>query len=285
MSKINSVFVIVGVLAVSCRAQSPTSSQPPLFTPAPGSPFAVGSRPVDIATGEVNGDGKLDIITANVGSHNLTVLLGNGKGDFKAAPGSPLAVDVALHLVALGDFNQDGNLDLALTDHDSYDVRVLLGDGRGNFTPAPGSPFSILNETRPHNHGLAIGDVNHDGNPDIVTSNHGHHSASVLLGNGKGEFRPAPNSPFNLGRRGYKVVIADVDGDMKKDLVISNVAGKSVTVLLNDGSGGFTPAPGSPFTAGSEPNSLAIGDVNGDGKLDIVTANLSSNDVTLLLGQ
>ncbi|MGH7597950.1 MAG: FG-GAP repeat domain-containing protein [bacterium] len=388
MSKLIFIFVFVGALVESCDTQSPAPSQTPLFAPAPGSSFAVGNRPVDVAVGEVNGDGKLDILTANAGSNDVTVLLGNGKGDFMAAPHSPLATGVAPHLIALADLNRDNKLDLALTGHDSNNMMVWLGNDSGSFTPAPNSPFAFLNETPPHNHGLALGDANNDGNLDLATSNHGHHSVSVLLGNGKGHFTPAagspftvgrgpyplaaadlnqdgkldlitpnvasnnvtallgdgnarfaaaagspypvlnrpynvaigeingdakldlvithddinnmtilwgegngsfqraPNSPYNLGRRGYKVIIAEVNNDAKKDLVVGHpLSSRNVTVLLNDGSGGFAAAPGSPFSAGNEPNSLALGDMNGDGKLDIVAANFASNDVTILLGK
>jgi len=343
---------------------------------------------VDVAVGEVNGDGKLDILTANGGSNDVTVLLGNGKGDFKAAPGSPLTAGTAPHLIILADLNRDNKLDLAFTGHDSYDAMVWLGNDSGSFTPASDSPFTVLNEMPPHNHGLVIGDVNNDGNLDLATSNHGHHSVSVLLGNGKGNFtpaagspflvgrgpypltvadlnqhgkldlvtpnvasnnvtvllgdgntsfaaaagspypvrnrpynaaigeingdakldliithddindmtilwgdgnggfKPAPNSSYNLGRRGYKVITVDVNNDAKKDLIVSHpLSSRNVTVLLNDGSGGFTAAPGSPFSAGREPNSLASGDMNGDGKLDIVAANFAGNDVTILFGK
>jgi len=388
MSKQIFILMFVAALVESCHTQSPAPSQTPLFASAPGSSFAVGNRPVDVAVGEVNGDGKLDILTANGGSNDVTVLLGNGKDDFTAAPNSPLAAGASPHLITLADFNRDNKLDLALTGHDSYNVMVWLGNDSGSFTPAPDSPFTVLNETPPHNHGLVIGDVNNDGNLDLATSNHGHHSVSVLLGNGKGNFtsvagspfavgrgpyplaaadlnqdgkldlitpnvasnnatvllgdgnasftaaagspypvlnRPynvaigeingdakldlaithddindmtilwgdgnggfqrAPNSPYNLGRRGYKVIIVDVNNDAKKDLIVSHpLSSRNVTVLLNDGSGGFAAAPGSPFSAGSEPNSLAIGDMNGDGKLDIVAANFAGNDVTILFGK
>jgi len=162
----------------------------------------------------------------------------------------------------------------------SNNITLLLGDGNGSFTAA-GSPYPVLN--RPYN--LAIGEINGDANPDLVITHDDINNMTILLGDGNGGFRRAPNSPYNLGRRSYKVIIVDVNNDAKNDLIVSHpLSSRNVTVLLNDGSGSFTAAPGSPFSAGSEPNGLAIGDLNGDGKLDIVTANFASNNVTILLG-
>ena len=105
---------------------------------------------------------------------------------------------------------------------------------------------------------------------------------STLLGDGRGGFAAAPDSPFDLGRRAYKLVAADVNGDARTDLVIGTEASDSVTVLLSNERGGYTPAAGSPYTAGRNPR-VAIGDVNGDGKPDIITANNGSGDITVLL--
>lgn len=275
-----SLVVILAPMALSCQAQS----QRPMFTPAPGSPFTVGRQPGDIAVGDVNRDGKLDIVTANTGSNDVTVLLGNGKRGFLRAPGSPFDAGPAPHLVALGDFNRDDKVDLALTSHDSNDVIVLFGNGRGGFAFAPGSPFPALRGTRPHNHGLVLGDVNRDGNLDITTANQDASSVSVLLGNGKGGFTPAPSSPVPVGREPYLHGLGDVNGDGTLDLITPNVRGNNVTVLLGNGKGGFTAAPGSPYPVKHRPYFVAVGDVNGDHKLDLITTHDDITLVSVLLG-
>ncbi len=250
------------------------------FTPAPGSPLASGSNPRSVAIGDLNADGKPDLTTANFGSNNVTVLLGNGSGGFTPAPGSPFASGSNPRSVAIGDLNADGKPDLTTANESSANVTVLLGDGSGGFTPAPGSPFA--SGAVPGS--VAIGDLNADGKPDLTTANTFANKVAVLLGDGSGGFTPAPGSPFATGDGPTSVAIGDLNGDGKPDLTTSNRSSDDVTVLLGDGSGGFTPAPGSPFATGDSPFTVAVGDLNTDGKPDLATSNLLSDDVTVLLG-
>jgi hypothetical protein len=106
---------------------------------------------------------------------------------------------------------------------------------------------------------------------------------TVLLADGAGGFSPAPGSPFSAGSSPDSVAVADFDGNGKPDLATTNAGGNNVTVLLGNGAGAFSAAPGSPFAAGSTPTSVAVGDLNGDGKPDLTTTNASSNNVTVLL--
>ncbi|HET6574534.1 MAG TPA: VCBS repeat-containing protein [Fimbriiglobus sp.] len=121
--------------------------------------------------------------------------------------------------MGLGDVNGDGKLDLALADHDSYNVTVLLGDGRGGFASAPGSPFVAKQGDHPHTHGLVLGDVSGDGKLDLLTVNSDDNDVAVLLGDGKGVFRPAPSSPFAVGPSPYPPAVGDVNGDGRVDVV------------------------------------------------------------------
>jgi hypothetical protein len=279
---------VLAVLSLGCQAQTRgTSSQggaqprDALFVAAPGAPLDLGGRPNELALGDWNRDGKLDLVTCNEGDA-VTVWLGDGRGGFRPAPGSPLRL--AAHLVAAGDVNNDRNPDLALTHHDSFGVNVLLGAGDGRFAPAPGSPFAAHRTNGPHNHGLSLADVNGDGRPDAVTSNQDDNSVSVLLGDGRGAFAPAPGSPFAVGRAPYPHAVGDLNGDGKPDIVTPNVGAGSVSVLLGDGRGGFTNAAGSPHAVAPRPYYAAVGDLSGDGRPDIVTSHDDSNALTTLLG-
>jgi hypothetical protein len=278
-----SVMWALAIQTPGCQVQPKRNvqSEAPLFAPARGAPLNIGDRPNDIAVADWNRDGKLDIVTCNVGD-TVTVLLGDGRGKLTPAPGSPL--NIAAHLIAVGDVNNDRNPDLALTHHDSFGVIVLLGTGDGKFAAAPGSPFTAHEGTRPHNHGLTLNDLNLDGNLDITTSNQDDNSVSVLLGDGRGGFTPAAGSPFAVGRAPYPHVAGDVNGDGKLDIVTPNVSSNNVSVLLGDGRGGFTAAAGSPCAVAPRPYYIAIGDVNGDARPDLVTTHDDISLLTTLLG-
>jgi hypothetical protein len=249
--------------------------------PAPGSPYRVGTLPWSVALGDVNRDGRLDIVTANSSDNTVTVLVGDGAGHFAPGPGSPFGVGTGPNSVALGDVNGDGKLDIVTANFGSTTVTVLIGDGAGGFAAAAGSPFAAGSMPA----GVALGDVNGDGTLDLVTANYGANTVVVLLGNGSGAFAAASGSPFSVGTAPARVALGDLNGDAKLDIVVTNSGDNTVTVLLGDGSGDFSPAASSPFTVGSTPVGLAVGDVNGDGKLDIVVANAGSNTVTVLLNR
>ena len=256
------------------------------FTPAPGNPFLVGLAPVSVAVGDFNGDGNADLAIANKNDFTVTVLLGNGKGGFTAAPGSPLSVGAEPESVAVGDFNADGKPDLAIANSGGNTVTVLLGAGAGEFTVAPGSPYPV--GTDPVS--VAVGDFNGDGRPDLAIANKNSNNVTVLLGTGAGEFAAAPDSPFPVGTDPVSVAVGDFNGDGKPDLAITNWnagAGTTVTVLLGNGSGGVSPASGSPFAAGTAPLTVVTGDFNGDGILDLAVGHSYMGQIlntTVMLG-
>jgi hypothetical protein len=252
--------------------------------------FAVGTAPGSVALADFNGDGKLDIVTANEQGGDASVLLGDGNGGFSPAPGSPFPAGHSPNDIAVGDFNRDGRLDLAFANHETQHLTVLLGDGRGGFAPAPHSPFPVA--VRPHPHGIATGDFNGDGNLDLVTDSWAEDRLELLFGDGKGSFT-TPGAYVAVGKHPYqRVRVADLNDDGKADIVSPNLEGDNVTVLLGDGKGAFRQPPGSPFPCGDSPFNVAIGDVNGDGIPDLAiinspssTADRSGQDgLTLLIG-
>ena len=247
------------------------------LSPAPGSPLAVAGQPNGVASADLNADGKADLVVTH-GASSISILLGSGRGGFSHAPGSPLPVSSRPHLAALGDLNGDANPDLVVTGHDSHGVFVWRGDGTGRFEPVRGSPFPALADGKPHNHGLALGDLDRDGDLDVATTDDEAHVVAVLLNDGRGALRPAKHSPFAVGRQPYPLALGDLNGNGSLDVVTPNVGSASVSVLLGDGRGGFAPVPTGPVHVTARPYFVALGDLDGDSRLDAVTIH---DDVAL----
>jgi hypothetical protein len=237
----------------------------------------------------VNHDGNPDILVANADADSVSVLLGNGKGDFHNGPGSPIPAGHSPNDLAVADMNGDGNLDLVIPNHQSPFLTILLGDGTGRFSPAPGSPFDV--HSNPHPHGVAVADFDGDGKPSVATDSWAANQIELLSGNGKGGIR-LPGHFFPVGRRPYeRLRSADFNHDGHPDIVTTNLDDETVSILLGDGKGGFAEAHGSPFGAGAKPWQVFVGDVNLDGHADLVTipyqrdiAGPAENGVTVLLG-
>jgi hypothetical protein len=250
------------------------------FAAAPGSPVAAGPSPIAVAAGDFNRDGKPDLAVADNGGDGVTILLGNGAGGFAPAAGSPFPTGSMPFAIAVADFNLDNRLDLAAANSGSDNVTILLGNGAGGFAAAPGSPVAAGSAPS----ALAAGDLNLDGKPDLAVANNGSANVSILLGDGAGGFQAAAGSPVGTGLGPFPLVVADLDLDGKPDLAVANNSADSVTILLGNGAGGFTPAAGSPVATGSTPAGLVAADFNLDGRPDLAVADSGSNDVTILLG-
>jgi hypothetical protein len=249
--------------------------------------------PMTAAVGDFNGDGNLDLVFTD--QDELFLLLGNGDGTFQKVRDIPLPnvkdgtgnpVAQLAFAVAVGDFNHDGTLDLAVTGNALVSgistgfVNILLGRGDGTFKV--GSTTAI-SSSGPEN--VAVADLNADGNLDVVTANVNNNTVSVLLGNGDGTLKAPidtalPGAPTGLA-------VGDFNNDQIPDLVLAIGSSNTVDVLLGNGNGTFQ--AGQSFGVGVFPWTVAVGDFNGDGKLDIVTGNAGSltggnGNVSLLLG-
>jgi hypothetical protein len=287
VNKLAFTVMITAMITVNCGMPSSGVTSTAAAT---NLQFSVGSAPGSVEIADFNGDGKLDIVVANEQSDNATVLLGDGKGGFTEAKGSPFTAGQSLNDIAIGDFNGDGKPDLAFANHEQKSLTVLLGDSQGSFRPAPGSPVTVT--SNPHTHGVAAGDFNGDGKLDLVTDSWAENKVTVVLGDGHGSFS-SPGTQFAVGKMPYqRVRVSDINGDGNADIITTNLEGDNVTILISDGRGGFKQPTGSPFPCGDSPFFVAIGDINKDGKPDLAIVNSPSSaagrsgkdGLTILLG-
>jgi len=247
--------------------------------------YGAGTNPCSVAVGDFNGDGKPDLAVANLGlfggnytEGSVSVLLGNGDGTFQPAvnytPGGNPSYVVA------GDFNADGKLDLAVAAYSTNNVSLLLGRGDGTFLAAANF------RTASNPSFLVVGDFNGDGKPDLATVNYS--GVSVLLSKGDGSFQNAVS--YGVGQGLDSLAVGDFDSDGKPDLAVAYAEGDApsqysksygrVAVFLGEGDGTFQ-APFN-YRAGAQPQSVLVGDFNGDGKPDVVMA--IGAQVSVLLG-
>jgi hypothetical protein len=264
----------------------------PTFSPNKGSiastditarvSFATGARPYSVAIGDIDGDGKADIVTANQTANTVSVLRNTGSGsslsfatkvDFTTGP-TPFSV-------ALGDMDGDGKLDIAIVNRGDNTISVLRNTGSvGNLSFAAKTDFatSVLPWS------IAIGDMDGDGRPDLAVANLGANSASILRNTSSvGSLSFDNKIDLTTGATPRAVAIGDIDGDGKAELVTANQGENSVSVFRNTGSAGtISFAAKTDFTTGQAPLSVAIGDLDGDGKLDVSAGNFTDNTVSVL---
>ena len=285
-------ILLVIVCSISCRGREAGAGDPqrPMFVHASGSPIAIGCGPSTIAVGDMNRDGKPDLVVTCEQTRTITVLLGTGGGAFRAS--HPISFPEPPGNIELGDVNGDGNLDVAMDSHDSYAVMLMLGDGKGSLAVAPGSPFAMREGQQPHTHGLGLADVNGDRKLDLITANNAHNDVSIAYGDGRGAFTRAPTT-FAVGPSPYPFALGDVNNDGRPDIIATASAtgpqraqqlrsSFALTLLLNDGRGGFRRSD-LPTRTG-QPWFAAVGDVNGDGKPDVVATHHDQTKLTVLIG-
>jgi hypothetical protein len=206
----------------------------------------------------------------------VSVLLGNGDGTFQAA--ATYDVGGNAFSVAVGNFNlkNNGYPDLVVANFGTTTLSVLLGNGDGTFQAAV--PYEVGSNPV----FVRVADFNGDGYPDLAVTNISSGTVSVLLGNGDGTFQA--QATYDVGTEPYWVAVGDFNGDGKPDLAVANYGDGDVSVLLGNGDGTFqAQAPPSPFGSGASPDSIAVGDFNGDGKPDLAVADEGNSDVSILL--
>ena len=260
------VAMTLGVVGLSA-ASAPTFAEP--------ASYPTGVHPESVAIGDLNGDGKPELASANREGRTVSVLANTGGGRFLAKLDYAAGFEPAS--VAIGDLNGDGKADLAAAvSCCTNTVAVFLNRGDGSFQPK----LDYGTGTGPRS--VAIGDLNGDAKPDLATANYSD-TVSVLLNRGDGSFQAKLD--YGTGGSPVAVAIGDLNGDAKPDLATANYLPQgAVSVLLNRGDGSFQAKLD--YGTGSSPFSVVIGDLNGDAKPDLATANyLPESTVSVLLNR
>jgi hypothetical protein len=253
------------------------------FAPSSASFANALAMPINaVEAADFNADGNLDLAIVNGVGYQSFVALGYGNGAFNTV--GDLYSGGFSAGAAVGDFNADGKLDVVMASggtsvYPGSGVTVSLGNGNGTFTLASGSPISLGQSLS----AIVTADFNGDGKLDLAVTDSVGNAVLILLGNGDGTF--GTPTTIAVGSGPDAIIAADFNNDGKLDLATANYGDGTITLLLGNGDGTFTQAAGSPYAVGQYPYQIAAADFNGDGKLDLATANLGDYTVSILLQQ
>lgn len=246
----------------------------------PGPSYQVGSEPYSIALGDFDGNGCIDLVTANKGSSDVSTLLGLGAGAFAASVTQPVSFAPfpgGPQCVATADFSEDGVDDIVVSTPSEPNnpgpggYRVLLSQGDGHYQLVPLFYNSAVGS-------VTTFDINADGHQDFI-----HVPGQISLGTGNGGFTTA-SGPLVSSQHPREVAPGDIDLDGQLDLVMADWGNSNVYVFTKFGPSGFAVATnlhaGGPYWI----HGVAVRDIDHDGRLDVVTANLESNTLSILRG-
>lgn len=247
--------------------------------------FSTGTRPFSISAGDLDGDGKLDLLVANSIGNTLSLFrnTSSGAGNISFTGKIDLFAGSYPFGTIINDFDRDGKPDLASANSSSGTISVF----KNNSTPGALSFLAKIDFiTGASPFWLAAGDLNNDGKPDLASANGvASNSVSILRNTSTpGNISFAPKSDFDGGPYAFSIAMGDLDGDGKTDLAVAGENNGALGVLLNTstGTGNISFAQRSTFYAGSSAFGITLSDLDGDTKADMIIANSTVNSISVL---
>ncbi|CAF1402668.1 unnamed protein product, partial [Rotaria sordida] len=243
--------------------------------------FSTGpSRPWAITVGDFNNDNKLDIAIANYGTNNIGVILGYGNGNFSSPTTFSTGYDSLPLSIAVGDFDNDNKLDIAVVNNVTNNVGIFLGHGNGSFEDQ--MIFTTGIKSQPYS--IALADLNNDTHLDIIVVNFNIHNIGIFLGHGDGSFEK--QTSYSTGNNSYpiSVAISDFNNDNKLDIVVASSQTKNIGLFFGYGNGAFATQVNYLMLTSFNLHSIVVNNFNNDNVLDIVIASYDTNDVNVFLG-
>jgi phospholipase C len=251
-----------------------TSETSPSFTVTN---ISTGAGAAAVAVGDFNNDGIPDLAVTNPTAGTVSILLGSGHNTFTLSDTLTTPTgNTEPTSIAVGDFNSDGNLDLAVGNIPSSTITIFLGNGTGNFSV--GATLSDVVDPV----SITTADLNKDGHLDLVVSNPAINTIAVLLGKGDGTFLATSDSPATNLEAPMSIAVADFNQDGTLDLAIANETTGNVDILTGQGDGTFK-TKYTTITAGAGASAIVAADFNGDGKADLAVVNKTVGTVTIFL--
>ena len=234
------------------------------------------SRLQCIAVNDFNNDNILDIAIVNHGTKTIGLLIGNGDGSFNKETVISLDWNANSKSIVIGDFNKDKQIDLAVTNAGTYNIDLILGNGKGGLTRQRNDGYTL---DRPPSI-IVADDFNHDGQSEIVVAYDNSSNIDILIVYDPGNF--TDQMIYSIGSKVVSSAIGDFNQDAILDIVVANSENNNVGIMLGYGNGSFTKQ--TTYATGTAPNSVVVGHFNNDIYLDFAVIHEKDKNIGILFG-